>query len=63
MGSRSLDKAESAIEKLQKECAGSKNTVEAIQVDLASDASIEAAFNKISTGAGHIDTLVNNAGK
>ena len=62
MGSRSLEKAESAIEKLQKECPETKNTVEAVQVDLTSDDSIQAAFDKISTSPGHIDTLINNAG-
>jgi NAD(P)-dependent dehydrogenase (short-subunit alcohol dehydrogenase family) len=62
MGSRSADRAKSAIERLQKECAGSRNTVEAIQIDLTCDDSIQEAFNKISASPGHVDALINNAG-
>jgi NAD(P)-dependent dehydrogenase (short-subunit alcohol dehydrogenase family) len=62
MGSRSVEKAENAIAKLQQECPESENTVEAVQVDLTSDDSIQAAFDKISSSPGHIDTLINNAG-
>ncbi|KIX94645.1 uncharacterized protein Z520_09691 [Fonsecaea multimorphosa CBS 102226] len=62
MGSRSLEKAEHAIEKLHKECRDLPNTVEALQVDLDSDASIERAFDQVKTKLGHIDALINNAG-
>ncbi|EXJ57883.1 hypothetical protein A1O7_05306 [Cladophialophora yegresii CBS 114405] len=62
MGSRSLEKAENAIAKLQKECPESRNIVEAVKVDVTSDDSIQAAFAKISSSPGHIDTLINNAG-
>lgn len=63
MGSRSLDKAQSAIKKLQEECPESENTVEAVKVDLASDDSIQAAFEQVKAGPGHIDALINNAGE
>ena len=63
MGSRSQDRAENAVKKLQTECPDSKNTVEIVQVDLASDDSIEEAFRKVSTSPGRIDALINNAGK
>jgi NAD(P)-dependent dehydrogenase (short-subunit alcohol dehydrogenase family) len=63
MGSRSLDRAATAIQKLKEECPETKNTVEAVQLDLTSDSSIEAAFNKISSSTGHLDALVNNAGQ
>ena len=62
MGSRSREKATTAIEKLQKECPDSKNTVEAVQVDLTSDDSIHVAFEQVKASPGRIDTLVNNAG-
>ncbi|KIW66313.1 hypothetical protein PV04_05650 [Phialophora macrospora] len=62
MGSRSAEKATNAIAKLQKECPESENTVEAFQLDLTSDDSIQAAFDKISRSPGHVDTLINNAG-
>lgn len=62
LGSRSLEKAKLAIETLHKECPDSTNTVEAVQVDLTSDESIEKAFEQVKAGPGHIDTLINNAG-
>lgn len=62
LGSRSLEKAKLAIETLHKECPDSPSTVEALQVDLTSDESIEKAFEQVKTGPGHIDALINNAG-
>ncbi len=63
MGSRSLQKAAVAIENLKKEVSETPSTIEALQVDLSSDESIEKAFEALKSGVGHIDTLVNNAGK
>ena len=63
MGSRSLDKAKIAIETLRSECPGATNPVEAVQVDLTSDESIENAFKQVESSHGHIDVLINNAGK
>jgi len=62
LGSRSLEKAKLAIETLHKECPESTNTVEAVQVDLTSDESIEKAFEQVKASPGHIDVLINNAG-
>ncbi|OAG39506.1 hypothetical protein AYO21_06334 [Fonsecaea monophora] len=62
MGSRSLEKAQRAMEKLHEECIGSANTVEVLQVDLNSDESIEMAFDQVKTKLGQIDALINNAG-
>ena len=62
LGSRSLEKAETAIETLHKECPESTNTVETVQVDLTSDESIEKAFEQVKASLGHIDVLINNAG-
>ncbi|KAF7973469.1 hypothetical protein HWV62_15066 [Athelia sp. TMB] len=62
LGSRSLEKAELAIEALHKECPDSTSTAEAIQVDLNSDESIERAFEQVKARQGHIDVLINNAG-
>ncbi|KAF1995814.1 NAD(P)-binding protein [Amniculicola lignicola CBS 123094] len=61
-GARTLDKANGAIETLQKECPDSTNTVEPLEVDLNSDLSIENAFAAVETKHGHIDALINNAG-
>jgi Short-chain dehydrogenases of various substrate specificities len=63
MGSRSLDKAKAAIEQLHTECPSATNTVEAVELDIASDESIEKAYAKVQTDVGYIDALVNNAGK
>lgn len=62
LGSRSLEKAKHAIETLYKECPNLTNTVEAVQVDLTSDESIEKAFEQVKVSPGYIDALVNNAG-
>lgn len=62
MGSRSLDKAKTAIENLKKECPESNNTVEALQLDLTSDDSIEKAFKHVEKTQGLLDVLINNAG-
>jgi NAD(P)-dependent dehydrogenase (short-subunit alcohol dehydrogenase family) len=62
LGSRSLGKAKLAIETLHKECPESTNTVEAIQIDLTSDESIEKAFEQVKAGPGRINALINNAG-
>jgi NAD(P)-dependent dehydrogenase (short-subunit alcohol dehydrogenase family) len=63
MGSRSLDRAKAAMDLLQTEVPQTKNTVEALQVDITSDDSINSAFEQVKNKQGHIDTLINNAGK
>lgn len=62
MGSRSLEKAKHAIDRLQSEVKTS-NTVEAVQVDLTSDESIERAFEHVKAEHERVDVLVNNAGE
>ena len=63
MGSRSLDKAETAISKIQKEYPDSKSDIVSLQVDIESDDSILSAFRKVEKEHGKIDVLINNAGK
>ncbi|KAH7064034.1 hypothetical protein BKA63DRAFT_547366 [Paraphoma chrysanthemicola] len=62
MGSRSLDKAAAAISTLKSEIPESNSEIIPIQINIESDASINAAFTRVSTDYGRIDTLVNNAG-
>ena len=62
VGSRSLDKAKSAMDSLHKECPKSQSTMEALPVDLTSDESIDKAFEQVKASPGHVDTLINNAG-
>lgn len=63
MGSRSLEKAKAAIEQLKTEVPQTASSVEALQIDVASDESIEKAFETVKASYGHIDSLINNAGK
>lgn len=62
MGSRSLDKAAAAISEIRAEIPSSKSTMEAIQIDIEDDASIDACFSTVSSKYGKVDALVNNAG-
>jgi NAD(P)-dependent dehydrogenase (short-subunit alcohol dehydrogenase family) len=63
LGSRSLEKGNAAIAEAQKLYPKSRSTLTAVQVDVESDESISNAFESISTNYGHLDVLVNNAGK
>ncbi|KAF2798130.1 NAD(P)-binding protein [Melanomma pulvis-pyrius CBS 109.77] len=62
MGSRSLDKAKDAIQKLEAEVPGSKSEVVALQIDIEDDKSIEESYKEVESKYGKVDTLVNNAG-
>ncbi|KAF1992347.1 NAD(P)-binding protein [Aulographum hederae CBS 113979] len=62
MGSRNLEKAEQAINRLKSEAAESASTVTPVQIDIESDESISKAFDKVKSEFGHVDTLINNAG-
>lgn len=62
MGSRSFEKAKDAISKLKNEVSGSNSEVEAIQIDIEDDTSIEKAFEEVKGKYGRLDTLINNAG-
>ena len=63
IGSRSLEKANVAVDNLKKQCPDSTNSLEVVQVDLTSDESITQAFEQVKASPGHIDTLINNAGE
>nr|POE46745.1 short-chain dehydrogenase/reductase trope [Quercus suber] len=62
LGCRSLEKGESAVATVKQEISESSSTISTIQVDVASDSSIEAAIDKISSTTGKLDVLINNAG-
>ncbi|KAL4967174.1 uncharacterized protein BDV14DRAFT_170149 [Aspergillus stella-maris] len=62
MGSRSVERAEAAVKKLNEEVPNSTNTVEIVQLELTSDESIEKAYEQVSKGTGKLDALVANAG-
>lgn len=66
MGSRSLDKAHAAIAQLQTEvpqATANHHRVEAVQIDVASDESIQKAVETVKASHSHLDALINNAGK
>lgn len=62
IGTRSLSKGDEAIATLKTEVPSSPSTLSTLQVDLASDASLEAAVKTLADKYGRIDTLINNAG-
>ena len=62
LGSRSLEKGNGAKAALENEFPGTKSTIEVLQVDVTSDDSINAAFEKVQAAHGRIDCLLNNAG-
>ena len=60
MGSRSLEKGQAALAKIQTlKPAGS---ISLVQLDVTSDASIHAARDDIESKQGRVDVLINNAG-
>ena len=61
LGSRSLEKANTAVATLRQ--LGTSNTVEVVQLDMTSDASIESAFEQVKSNHGRVDVLINNAGR
>jgi NAD(P)-dependent dehydrogenase (short-subunit alcohol dehydrogenase family) len=62
LGGRSLNKAEEAISAAVNEFPSSRSKLHPIQIDIADDNSIEAAFQEVQTKYGRLDALVNNAG-
>lgn len=60
---RSLDKAQAAIDSAKAEFSSTSSKLHPLQVDLESDESINAAFEKVQTQFGRVDVLINNAGK
>ncbi|KAH8750847.1 hypothetical protein F5883DRAFT_608702 [Diaporthe sp. PMI_573] len=62
IGTRSLHKGEEAIATLKTEVPSSPSTLSTLQVDLASDASLEAAVKTLTDKYGRIDALINNGG-
>lgn len=61
--SRSLENGTAAAEKIKTEVPTSSNTLQVVQMDLASDESITTAFETVNSTNSKIDALINNAGK
>ncbi|CAI6075550.1 unnamed protein product [Clonostachys chloroleuca] len=62
VGGRSIEKAKQAANDVLAEFPSTKSTPVAIQVDVESDDSIQAAFETVQSKYGRLDALVNNAG-
>lgn len=56
IGSRSLEKGQAAVEKLDSPLAS------AVEIDIADDESIEQAFSELNQRIERLDVLINNAG-
>ena len=62
LGGRTLSKVEEAKQMLHSEHPSSPSTLSTVQVDVSSDASIDAASAAIKERHGRINILINNAG-
>jgi len=60
---RSLDKVRAAIDLAKAEFSSTSSKLHPLQVDLESDESINAAFEKVQTQFGRLDVLINNGGE
>lgn len=63
LSGRSLERVRAAVEELQSTQGNSKNTIEALQLDVTNDESINAAFDFVYRRYGKLDALINNAGE
>jgi NAD(P)-dependent dehydrogenase (short-subunit alcohol dehydrogenase family) len=62
VGCRTISKGENAIAEVKKEIPQSPSSLSTVQVDLASDESIEGAVRDLTTRFDRLDVLVNNGG-
>ncbi|KAI1343521.1 NAD(P)-binding protein [Xylariaceae sp. FL0016] len=62
VGSRTVSKGDDAIETVKKEIPQTSSTLSTVQVDLASDDSLEKAVEAIKSKHGQLDVLINNGG-
>ncbi|RAH49599.1 NAD(P)-binding protein [Aspergillus brunneoviolaceus CBS 621.78] len=62
LAARTLSKGEAAAETLRQEFPGTPSTISPVQLDIADDESIAAAYSTISAKYERLDVLINNAG-
>lgn len=62
LGTSILENGNIAADILRKHFPNSKSTIQVVQVDVASDNSIVAAFETVEQYSDHLDVLVNNTG-
>ena len=62
LGGRDIGKAKAAVESAKSEFPQSKSALNAVQINIEDDASINALFDHVKKTYGRLDTLVNNAG-
>lgn len=62
LGGRSLQRAEDAAKKALAEFPETQSRIQAVQIDIEDDKSIEALYQQVRSEYGHVDILINNAG-
>lgn len=62
LGGRSLQKADDAAKKALTEFPETRSRIQAVQIDIEDDQSIEALYQQVRSEHGHLDILINNAG-
>lgn len=62
LGGRSVEKARNASEDANTEFPNTQSSIQAVQIDIEDDASIDALFKDVESRYGRVDVLVNNAG-
>ena len=62
VGSRNLEKGNSAVAQIQSELPQTPSKLSAVQIDILSDDSIRSAVEHVSSTFGKLDVLINNAG-
>ena len=62
IGCRTVSKGEAAADSVKKEITKSSSNISVVQIDLASDKSIEAALKQIESKHSRLDVLLNNGG-
>lgn len=63
LGGRDIAKAAAAIKQLQADFPETASAIQAVQIDVENDESIQNLFDQISSQFGRVDVLINNAGK
>lgn len=63
LSGRSVEKVHQAVIKVDEISPESKSTIDGLELDVAKDESIDAAFEYVKKKYGKLDVLVNNAGK
>lgn len=62
LGGRSVERAEEAVKKALEEHPKTQSGIEAVQIDIDDDKSMDSLFQQVQSKYGRLDVLINNAG-